>query len=79
MNREKVLALLERTLDATPQSLTGAERLADLEGWDSLSTVAFIAEADRNLGVVLSGSRVAACRTVGDLVNLLCVPTQRAA
>lgn len=79
MTRQQALALLEQILDAPPHSLTGRERLADLEGWDSLSIVAFIAEVDKQLGVALPGSRVAACRTVDELIGLLCGPTKRAA
>ena len=79
MIRQEALRLLERTLEAPPRSLTGGERLADLEGWDSLSTVAFIAEVDKRLGLALPARRVVACRTVDELIGLLCGPTTRAA
>jgi acyl carrier protein len=79
MTRQDAVGLLERTLDLPPHSLAGPERLADLEAWDSLSTVAFIAEVDRRLGLALPGGRVAACRTVDELAELLCGSLQRAA
>jgi acyl carrier protein len=79
MTKKDAICLLERTLDLPPRSLTGRERLADLEAWDSLSTVAFIAEVDRRLGLALPGGRVAACRTVDELTGLLCDSFKRAA
>jgi acyl carrier protein len=71
MTKPEVLRLLEETLALKPQSLTGAERLADLDGWDSLSTMAFIAMADKEYGLPLPGQRVVACQTVDELVGLL--------
>jgi acyl carrier protein len=68
------LRLLEVTLALQPHSLTGAERLTDLEGWDSLSTLAFIAMADKEFGLPLPGNRVAGCQTVAELIGLLGLP-----
>ena len=61
-------------------SLTGGETLRDLENWDSLSTMTFIAMADKELGLPLPGNRVARCQTVDDLLELLgAASTNRAA
>lgn len=80
MNRQEGLRLLEETLDLPPNTLTGAETLRELAGWDSLATVAFIAMADKTLGVPLPGERVARCRTAEELLALLGVaPPGRAA
>ena len=57
--------------DDRPHTLTGAERLGDLEAWDSLSTVVFIATVDKKFNVPLAGSRVSRCTTVADLCTLL--------
>jgi acyl carrier protein len=71
MIRQDALRLLERTLDMGPHTLTGGETLRDLEGWDSLSTMAIIATVDKELGLPLPGSRVAQCQTVEDLLALI--------
>jgi len=71
MIRQDALRLLERTLDMGPHTLTGGETLRDLEGWDSLSTMAIIATVDKELGVPLPGNRVAQCQTVEDLLALI--------
>jgi acyl carrier protein len=63
--------LLEETLDLEPHSLTGTEKLADLQAWDSLSTLAFIAMVDQELGLPLPGNQVVRCRTVDDLLELM--------
>jgi len=51
--------------------LTGGEKLRDLEGWDSLSTMAVIARVDKELGLPLPGNRVARCQTIAELLDLL--------
>ncbi len=71
MTRPDALRLLEETLEMPAHSLIGGELLRDLQNWDSLSTLAFIALADKHLGRPLPGSRVARCRTVDELLGLL--------
>ncbi len=65
------LRLIEGMLDTAPHTLTGAEKLSDLEAWDSLSTMLFIATVDKKFGVPLPGNRVTRCQSVGDLCALL--------
>jgi acyl carrier protein len=71
MTTQDVLRVLEEVLELAPRTLTGRERLRDLEAWDSLSTMLFIARADAVFGVPLQGERVFRCRTVEELVRLL--------
>jgi acyl carrier protein len=71
MTRQDVLRLLEETLEMPPHALTGTEALRDLGGWDSLSTLAFVAAVDSKFGTPLPGKRVAQCRTVADLLGLV--------
>jgi hypothetical protein len=71
MNRPDALRLLEETLEMPPHSLTGEEALSDLQNWDSMSALAFIAMADERLGRPLPGGRVARCRSVDELLELL--------
>jgi acyl carrier protein len=58
-------------LDLPAGTLTGSEKLQEIEGWDSLSTVAYILMVDKEFGLPLSGSRVAQCQTVEELLGLL--------
>jgi acyl carrier protein len=71
MTRQDALHLLEETLDLRPNTLSGAERLAGLEAWDSLSALTVIAAADKKFGLPLAGALVGRCRTVAELCDVL--------
>ena len=71
MTRQDALRLLEETLELDPNTLQGGERLQDLEAWDSLSTLGFIAMADEHFGLLLPGNQVVRCQTVDELLGLL--------
>jgi acyl carrier protein len=71
MTRQDGLRLLEETLGLQPHTIKGGEKLRDLELWDSMSTMAFIAMADKKFGLPLPGNRVARCQTVDELLDLL--------
>jgi acyl carrier protein len=80
MTRHEALQLLEQTLEMEPRTLVGNERLRDLPGWDSMSTLAFISLVDKKARTPLSGARVARCKTVAELLELLGIPpAERAA
>jgi acyl carrier protein len=67
---ESAVSLIEETLELDPGSITGEERLEDLN-WDSLSVISFMAIADERLGLRLSPRDINACTTVSQLVGLL--------
>ena len=69
MSREEFLRKLSEILE-TDELLTGAESLADLEKWDSLAVLNFMALADESYNVTVSPKDIAACKTVNDLVVL---------
>ncbi len=71
MDRLEFLAGLDELLELAPGTLTGAEVLEELEGWDSLAVISFIAMVDERLGLVIEGQRLAAARTVDDLLGLI--------
>jgi acyl carrier protein len=80
MTKQEALHWLEHTLDLAPSTLTGAERLRDVEAWDSLSTLAFIAMVDKDFGVPIPARDVARCQAVEELIHLLtAAATHRAA
>jgi acyl carrier protein len=80
MTKQDALRFLEKCLEMEPNTLTGGEILRNLENWDSLSTLAFIAKVDKELGLALPGNQVARCRTVDELLDLLVIaPNKKAA
>lgn len=71
MRKQEFLLKLDELLELEPGSLTGSEALADLEMWDSMTMLGFIALVDEQFELTLSASRLAACETTGDLISLL--------
>jgi len=70
MTKTEFYSELESMLELEAGTLKGTESLSELEGWDSMAVLSFIALADSKLGVVASPAALASCRTVPDLVNL---------
>lgn len=71
MTRQEFLQLLEEVIEAEPGTLKGDERLRDLERWDSLAVMSYIALVDEQLGISVSAQSIAEARTVSDLVALV--------
>lgn len=71
MTKAEFLKGIEQIVEAPEGALKGDEALSALAGWDSMSTLAFIAMADRQLGIVVSPAALAQCETVADLVKLV--------
>jgi acyl carrier protein len=71
MDKIECLRMFEETVLAPAGSITGAERLDQIEGWDSLSVGIFMVRADAELSVNLSDEDIKKCQTVNDLVGLL--------
>ena len=71
MTKSDFLRALENTLELQPNSIAGNELLRDLEWWDSMSALTFMAVADQELQASISGGQLAGCKTVADLLGLL--------
>jgi acyl carrier protein len=71
MTREEMLGQLERMVEAAPGTLRGPEQLVELPGWDSLTQLEFVVRVERATGVRVTAVRVAACRTVDELLTLV--------
>ena len=52
-------------------TLSGDQALADIENWDSLAILKFMAAVDKRLGIALKPNKLIACETVEDLAALL--------
>jgi len=71
MTREGFLTHLDELLGLPEGTLKGDEKLEELEGWNSLAVVGFIALADEDCDTRISPKRLAACATVNDLTGLV--------
>jgi acyl carrier protein len=74
MTRSEFLNLLDELVEAKPGTVHGDEELRNLDGWDSLAVVGFIALVAQHFGVPLTASKLQNCQTVSDLVKLLPEP-----
>lgn len=70
MTKEAFYAELEAMLELEAGAVMGNEMLSDLQGWDSMAVLSFIALADEKFGEVVAPTALVACKTVGDLANL---------
>lgn len=70
MTKQEFYAQLDEILENPAGTIRGDEMIADLERWDSLAAILFIAMLDQQLGITVEASRVAECRSVADLVAL---------
>ena len=64
MSKTQFLDHLSAILEIPPGSLTGDEKLSDLEEWSSLSMISFIAFGDEHFQKTLSPRQFASCNTV---------------
>lgn len=71
MKKSEFIAMIEQITEADEGSLSGSESLRDLDGWDSLAVIQFIARVDENFGITLTPKRLVECKTVDDLAGLL--------
>mgnify|MGYP001253787821 CR=1 FL=1 len=70
MTREEFLQSLDQALDLPAGTLKGGEKLEELDSWDSVAMVTFIALADEHSGVNVAPRQIASCVTVNDLLAL---------
>lgn len=71
MTTAELYANIDDILDLPIGTIKGDELLASLPTWDSLAIVSYIATCNGLFGVVLSGDRVKATKSVAELVALV--------
>jgi len=69
--RQRLLELMDALMELAPGTLTGAEKLEDLDGWNSLALVSFIAMVDEHFQYSVSPRDMRRCQTVADLAALV--------
>jgi acyl carrier protein len=47
------------------------QALSEVDGWDSMAAIVFIALADEKIGVAVSGNQIGKSKTVSELLSLL--------
>ncbi|MGD1086798.1 MAG: acyl carrier protein [Verrucomicrobiota bacterium] len=70
MTKKEFLIALGEVVGGDAGGIRGDESLRDLDGWDSMASVAFMAMADERLGKLVGAADLAACKTVSDLMAL---------
>jgi acyl carrier protein len=71
MNKQEFLNRIEEIIEVDAGSLNGDEVLDDLEDWDSLAVMGFIAMVDKHFGITLDAEKIGQCRSVNELCDLL--------
>ena len=70
MTRNEFLFEMDEILGLRAGTIRGAEKLDELENWDSTALISFIAMANANSGVSISPQQIVNCSTVADLLRL---------
>jgi len=70
MTRSEFISEIENLLEIDTGSLTGETLLHNIERWDSLAVVGFIAMVDENLGFTPSPKKITGSETIEDLVKI---------
>ena len=71
MKESEFYRKFEEIVEADSGSLDGPELLNDLEGWDSLAILSFLAMLDEELEISVSADQIGSCERIKDLL-LLC-------
>lgn len=71
MVKEEFLRQMAEIMEEEEGTLTGSEKLEDVEGWSSISMVSFIAFADEYFSKRVAPREIAAAVTVNDLGRLV--------
>jgi len=70
MTASEFLRTLEQALEIDPGKIAGHESLNEIEWWDSMAALTFMAVADQELHLKVSGAQLQQCKTVSDLLAL---------
>lgn len=71
MTNEEKIALLEELMEVDEGTLTPETLLSNIEEWDSVSFLSFMAMMDEKFGKVVTGSEIKTKDTIADLMALM--------
>jgi acyl carrier protein len=63
----EIIDILSRAMELPQGTLTGGEFLSELEAWDSLAVLNFMALVDTHCGIRLSPDEILKLETVSDV------------
>mgnify|MGYP002509963822 FL=1 len=69
-NREKI-AKLEEMMELEEGSLTEETLLDDVDEWDSVAAISYIALLDEEFGVSISAKEIKSFKTVADAISYM--------
>lgn len=71
MTKEPKIKMIEEILDLEEGTLTEETVLRDLEDWDSVAVISFIALLDDEFNKIVKGTVIREQKTVADLMALM--------
>lgn len=71
MTNEEKIAILEELMEVDEGTLTPETLLSNIEEWDSVSFLSFMAMMDEKFGKTVIGSEIKTKETVGDLMAMM--------
>lgn len=71
MTNEEKIAILEELMEVDEGTLNPETLLSNIEEWDSVSFLSFMAMMDEKFGKTVTGSKIKTKETVGDLMAMM--------
>ncbi len=71
MNRTAFLEKVDELLELPAGTLKGPEKLEDLENWNSMAIVGFVALVDETFNYTVSPRQFGNCETINDVLALV--------
>lgn len=71
MTNEEKITILEELIEVDEGTLTPETLLSNIEEWDSVSFLSFMAMMDEKFGKVVTGSEIKTKETISDLMALM--------
>lgn len=66
-----VVDMLSQSMELPAGRLTGSETLSEIEAWDSLALLSFMALVDSKCGIALSPDTLLQCEAIPDVEALI--------
>lgn len=71
MTNEEKITILEELMEVDEGTLTPETLLSNIEEWDSVSFLSFMAMMDEKFGKVVTGREIKTKETISDLMALM--------
>ena len=78
MDQKTLISKIEELLELDPDTLSKDTELDSLPSWDSLAVIGYIALVDEEFSIIVDNDKLAAAKTVQDLLDLAYSPEQAA-